>query len=73
MNTDRPPDLSGDMSTGEWSPEVMRAREERRVIAAARWYVRCVEFGLRTDCSWFELRAAVKAIAPEEVADDDAA
>lgn len=43
MNTDRPPDLSGDMSTGEWSPEAMRAREERRVIAAARRYecLRC--------------------------------
>ena len=47
--------------------------EARRVVAAARWYVRCIEFGLRTDCSWFELRAAVKAIAPEEVADDDSA
>ena len=41
-----------------------------RVIAAARWFVRCREFGLRTDCSWFELREAVKAIAPEEVNDD---
>jgi hypothetical protein len=43
---------------------------DERVIAAARWFVRCREFGLRTDCSWFELREAVKAIAPEEVDDD---
>lgn len=44
-----------------------RSAATERVVAAARWYVECVEWHLRTDNSWFELREAVKAIAPDVV------
>jgi hypothetical protein len=48
------------------------ASPEERIVNAARWYVECQEWGLRTDCSGFELREAVGAVFPDVLNDADA-
>lgn len=59
------------MSSTDRTPSAAQTPEER-IVKAARWYVECQEWGLRTDCSGFELREAVGAVFPDVLNDADA-